>query len=360
MQPLVHGGDIYSAAEACQIPPLDFSANINPLGMPPAVTEAAAASLRRSAAYPDPLCRQLVRALAAYEQVPAPWIGCGNGAADLIFRFAYALRPRKALLTAPTFAEYEQALLAAGCTEITFHTLTVQNDFRLGESFLERIEEDTDLVILCNPNNPTGQLIDGELLREILQRCRRLGTWLMVDECFMEFADEPEKQSLKAYLRDYDKLFLLKAFTKIYAMAGLRLGYGLCSNETFWEKLHGCGQPWGVSVPAQAAGIQALKETAYVEETRRLIRQQRAFLTEALGHLGCQVLAGAANYLLFRLPGVTDLRQRLAEEHILIRSCGNYRGLTEDYYRIAVRTLEENQRLVEGLEKVLSTQAAAI
>lgn len=354
MQPLVHGGDIYSAVEVCPVQPLDFSANINPLGMPPAVTEAAAASLRHSAAYPDPLCRGLVRALAVHEGLPPAWIGCGNGAADLIFRFMYALRPRSALLTAPTFAEYEQALLAAGCGDISFYDLPAQADFQLDSRFLEKIGEDTELVVLCNPNNPTGQLIDPALLREIADKCRRVGSWLMVDECFLDFIDEPEKHSLKALLPHHDKLFLLRAFTKIYAMAGLRLGYGLCSNERLWEKLHACGQPWGVSVPAQAAGIQALRETAYVDKTRRLIREQRTYLAAALRGAGCQVLEGAANYLLFRAPGVTDLRQRLEKQHILIRSCGNYRGLTEDYYRIAVRTQEENQRLTAALKAALS------
>ena len=155
---LIHGGDVYTAMENGLERPLDFSANIGPLGLPPAVAEAARRAVGSCDTYPDPLCRRLTAALAEAEGVPADWIACGDGAAELLFRFAGALRPKKALLLAPGFAEYEQALAAAGC-EIVFHSLRREDGFLPTSALLEAIGPDIDAVMLCNPHNPTGALM---------------------------------------------------------------------------------------------------------------------------------------------------------------------------------------------------------
>ena len=249
-----HGGDIYRHKNV-----LDFSSNCNPYGTPEGVKKAGAAAMELVCHYPDVECEGLRQALAAAEEVPMESIICGNGAADLIFGLALALKPGKALLPAPTFAEYEQALRAWGC-ETEYYFLSEEEGFCPGEGFLDHIGKDTDMVFFCNPNNPTGVAVEPEYLKKLAHRCRETETFLVLDECFEDFLEEPQKYSMKRYLKEYPQMFLLKAFTKKYAMAGIRLGYGFCGNPQILEKMKEVMQPWNVSVVAQEAGMAALKE----------------------------------------------------------------------------------------------------
>ncbi len=344
---LIHGGDIYSARARMQGEILDFSANLNPLGLPEGVRRVLAESADACACYPDPLCRELCAAIAAHEGVPKEIVLCGNGAADLIFRLCQALRPHRALILAPTFAEYEQALRAVGC-EVERHYLNEADEFCLTETILERLTPGLDLVFLCNPNNPTGQVADPGLMEEILLRCGQNGILLAADECFVDFLDEPGRHTLRAQLGESRHLLILRAFTKIYAMAGLRLGYCLCSDGALLERMAECGQPWSVSVPAQLAGVQALREHEYLKESAALIRSEREYLRRGLLALGFGVMGSRANYIFFRSP-VAGLRGKLERENILIRSCKNYPGLDGRYYRVAVRTRRENSLLLAAL-----------
>lgn len=355
MAQLIHGGDIYTEREKGRGEGLlDYSANINPLGLPESVKQAVIKGLSEAANYPDPLCRDLILALAEYEGVKSSQLVCGNGAADLIFRLVVAKMPYKALLLAPTFVEYEKSLQSIGCV-VKVHRLSEELGFCLDESILFQLNESVDMLFLCNPNNPTGQLVDGALLLRILERCREMNIFLVMDECFCDFAEEPELISLKSRVEAYDNLFILKAFTKNYAMPGLRLGYGICGNETLLTVLRETGQPWSVSLPAQLAGVQALKETEYLKRAREIVFEQRKRLERELTALGFTVYPPGANYIFFRLGGchrAATFKERLLERGILVRSCGNYEGLTEDFFRIAVKTKEENDRLIAALAAV--------
>lgn len=335
-----HGGDVYRYPDM-----LDFSANINPLGTPSVVMEAAAASLKNIKNYPDLKKQELFEALSEAEQMPVENLILGNGAAELIFAFCWAVKPKNALLTAPSFAEYERGLKACGCQKIRYAALLEEAGFRMEEAFLSELTEDLDVVMLCNPNNPTGCLIDGNLLEKILQRCREYHIYLLLDECFVDFVDEPEKTTCKQLLEQYREMFILKAFTKLYAMAGLRLGYGMSRNTELLQKMEQCLQPWNISIPAQAAGVAALREKAYVAESRQLIRQERKWLQEQLKALGIRVYDSAANYIFFRGP--EGLTEKLLKQQIMIRDCSGYPGLGEGYYRIAVRTHAENEKLIQ-------------
>ena len=348
--PLVHGGDWAGYSEEYGAQPLDFSANVNPLGVPGGVKRAIAAAAETADRYPDPLCRALSRKLAAHEQVPEPYVLCGNGAADLIFRAVLAKKPKKALLPAPAFAEYEAALTACGC-QVQLYFLREENDFRLDEGFLEAIVPGIDMVFLCEPNNPTGVSSPREFLLRAAERCKRCGALFMLDECFGDFLEEPDKHTLKGALSEYPNLVILKAFTKLYAMAGVRLGYALCADGELMEKMREAGQPWAVSSLAQAAGEAALDETAYVESVRQMVLRERPWMMEQLTRLGLRVVPGEANYLLFRCP--VPLIKPLRQRGILLRSCANYHGLDENWYRTAVRTHEENARLIETLADIL-------
>lgn len=349
---LIHGGDIYSIQRERGNAPLDFSANINPLGMPSGAIKAAMDSLKECEHYPDPLCRALRDAISAHEGVPSERIVCGNGAADLIFRITAAAKPRTALLPAPTFAEYEQALTAAGCG-CRFYPLDEITGFAFTEDFLRELTPEIDVLFLCNPNNPTGRTIEQDLLLQIAERCNNLSIRLVVDECFNDFLDEPEKHTMKPHLDRYPNLLLLKAFTKIFAMPGLRSGYALCSDLCFIDALYAVGQPWSVSVPAQRAGIAALTDTAYLNETRNIIRQERTWLARNLEQIGAKVYPAEANYILFRMENAESIRKRLANKGVLVRGCGNYRGLNDHYLRIAVRGRKENEQLIAALKNSL-------
>lgn len=349
---LIHGGDVYSARQKMKQEPLDFSANINPMGMPPGAVRAAADALQQCTQYPDPLCRELRAALAAYEGIPAEQIVCGNGAADLIFRIVAATHPRRALLLEPTFAEYEQALRSMDCS-IAYFPLQESEGFVLPEAFLQQLTPEINLLFLCNPNNPTGRTVSPALLQEIWKRCEEAGILLVVDECFNEFLEHPEQNTLKDVLETGANAVILKAFTKSFAMPGLRLGYGLCGNRDLAERIFSCGQPWGVSIPAQAAGVAALQEQGYLERMRRLIQTERRWLSENLARLGLRVFPSEANYILFRTETEISLRERMEQRGVLIRACGNYRGLDDRYYRIAVRGHDENERLIAALKCAL-------
>ena len=348
---LVHGGDWagYRAEFGCDA--LDFSANVSPLGLPAGVAAAITNVLPTADRYPDPLCRELRAALAGAEGVPADWILCGNGAADLIFRLALAVRPRRALLPAPTFAEYEAALQTVGCA-VQRVFLREENEFAVTEEFIDAVTPETDIVFLCQPNNPTGQVTPPALVERLVRRCAECGAVLVVDECFLDFLPDRDAWTAKQLLRDAPQLVILKAFTKLYAMAGVRLGYSLCGDAALLEKMRGAGQPWAVSSLAQAAGLAALQETAYADAVRALIAEQRPRMAAGLRALGLRVMDGQANYLLFR--ATPDFGEKLRRRGAVVRSCANYPGLDAAWYRTAVRTAEENTRLLQIMGEILA------
>jgi threonine-phosphate decarboxylase len=345
---LTHGGDIYGYYIETGSMPLDFSANSNPLGVPESVKRAISRAAETADVYPDPLCRALRSAIATSENVNPDYVLCGNGSADLIFRLALCRRPRRALVTAPTFSEYETALGFAGC-DVIYHTLLVENNFDIDDALVEHITEDTDMVFLCNPNNPTGRPIARDVMLRALERCTRTGALLVVDECFNGFLDIPRNYTLCENL-GHKNLLILKAFTKLYGMAGVRLGYCLSSDTALLEHMYDAGQPWAVSNLAQAAGIAALEAHEYVKSARVLVQKERAWLKSALEKLGIGAL-GEANYLCFYSP-IQELTARMRAQGILIRDCANYKGLGSGWYRIAVRTHAENERLIQALKAV--------
>ena len=347
---LVHGGDYVGYREKYGRDAVDFSANVSPLGMPTAVAQAIGEAAYHADRYPDPLCRELCAAIARAESVPAEWVLCGNGAADLIFRLALSVRPRRALILAPTFAEYAAALETVGC-EICRYELSEQNDFALTPKFANAIDENVDMVFLCQPNNPTGQVANRALMRQILNKCQAMGAWLAVDECFLDFLPDGDAYTMMRELGGAENLFILKAFTKLYGMAGVRLGYGFCADETLLARMRNAGQPWAVSSLAQAAGMAALEQTEYVEQVRSLIEKERPYLQAGLQALGLRVISGKANYLLFR--ATRTLGEEMERRGVVLRGCGNYPGLDDTWYRTAVRTRRENDILLQTLREVL-------
>lgn len=337
-----HGGDIYEGNIE-----LDFSANTNPFGTPEGVKSAVLSSLGALSAYPDPYCRGLVSAIAEHESVPKEYVLCGAGAAELIYSFAFAENPGKAVELAPTFAEYCLPLKGA---QIKRFRLKEENGFRPNAELVDFIgETEPDAVFLCNPNNPTGQMAHPALIEAAAEKCRAIGCRLFLDECFMDLADAPS--SFVPRLAEFTNVLVLKAFTKGFGMAGLRLGYCLSADEALLGRMSRAVQPWNVSIPAQAAGTAALKETAFLERTRALIKAERPRIAEKLKKLGIAVFGSDVNFLLIKAP--PELGERLLQRGIRIRDCSNFHGLAEGFYRIAVKLPEENDRLISAIKETL-------
>lgn len=382
-----HGGDIYEYKNI-----RDFSANINFRGMMQSVCDAASEAVARSVHYPDPEYRSLRNALAQREnallkkkvydgtaarrstaqdmengktgsaknngklsgtRIGPQHIICGNGAAELMFALAAARRPKQALLAAPSFFEYEQALTAFGCGIRRFY-MKAEEDFALREGFLDAVEEKIDIIILGNPNNPTGRLLESGFLLKLLKLCREHRILLVLDESFFDFlceADQAKTFSGAGEILENPNVFVIKSFTKMYAMPGLRFGYGLCGDEALLQAMRQMMQPWNVSVPAQAAAEAASGELDFARETARLTAAGREDMKLRMEQLGYQVFSSDTNFLLF--AGPENLKEFCLQQGVLIRDCSNFPGLEKGFFRICIRSEEENHALLGILEAAL-------
>lgn len=344
----VHGGDIQTYIDRHGFAPLDLSANINPFGIPDAVRAAMHRAVDNCTQYPDPFCRAARQAIGAREGVNPDFLYCGNGAADVLDRLAAVLKPRKVLLTAPTFAEYERTLSGA---EIRVHNLRETDGFALTKRISDEISPDLDAVYLCNPNNPTGRTAQPALLREIVRKCTENGVKLVVDECFNDFLTDAERHTRKDLLESNPGLIILRAYTKMYAVPGVRFGWCMTADAVLIEKLYHAGQPWNVSVIAQACAEAAAKQNGWREQTARRIAEERAYLMDGLRSCGVRVYPGEANFLLFHSSD-EKLDEKLRKQGIMIRNCSNYRGLGPGFYRTAVKTRDASEKLLHALRQI--------
>ena len=337
-----HGGDIYAYDRDL----LDFSVNLNPLGMPDRVLRAVREHAEEYDRYPDPHCRALRRALSVRESVPEKWLVFGNGAADLIVRLCMVLKPKRALLPAPTFSEYEKAVRLAG-GEVRRFFLRQEAGYQVTADYADAVQLGDSVVFLCNPNNPTGALAEPGTVEALLSACGQVGAVLVVDECFLPFTDG---RSCQSWLRAYPNLMVLRAFTKLYAMAGLRLGYLMCADEDLAGRIGAWGQSWSVSAPAQVAGLAAVSEEGWPERTRRFLRMERPWMTDALGAVGFFVYPSHSNFLLFQAR--PDLWDRAMARGVMLRPCSNFPGLDGSYFRIGLKKRVQNEMLLQVLKEI--------
>ncbi|WP_318358394.1 threonine-phosphate decarboxylase CobD [Enterobacter sp.] len=357
-----HGGNIREAAGLLGIAPealLDFSANINPAGMPPSLVRALVDNIHVAGRYPDVEYRSLHQQLAAHHALPEAWVLAGNGETEAIFTLVHGLAPRRALLVTPGFAEYRRALTLVGC-EIRDFALREDDGWQVTEAILDALTPDLDCLFLCTPNNPTGLMPDENLLSAIAARCKTEGIALILDEAFIDFI--AGAGGFVAHLADNPHIWVLRSLTKFYAIPGLRLGYVLNSDEQAMARLRSRQMPWSINAFAALAGEIVLHDTTYQQATWQWINTERPRLYQALRDIaGLTLWPGEANYLFLRcdVPEL-DLQRALLEEHILIRSCSNYPGLDARYYRVAVRSQAENDRLIAAMQRVLNDKAPAL
>lgn len=350
-----HGGNTREAAalygfEEAQL--LDFSANINPLGMPATLKQAIIANLALAERYPDPEYQALHQRLATHHRIAPDWVLAGNGETELIFLLTAWLRPRRALLLTPGFAEYRRALQKTGC-EIVDYPLTQANGWQPDDGLLKALTPGLDCLFLCTPNNPTGLLPDEALIMAIARRCGDCGITLIVDEAFLDFV--PQAPGLIPFLAELPHVWVLRSLTKFFAIPGLRLGYLACADARAVAALRAEREPWSINAFAALAGEMLFADKAYIDATLAWLNQQRPWLYAELAKIaGVTVWPGVANYLFLRCdaPGL-DLQAALLAKRILIRSCANYPGLDARYYRVAVKSREANAALVAALKEIL-------
>lgn len=348
----MHGGNIYGNEIE-----YDFSVNLNPLGPPESVRDTLAAALNHVEEYPDPEYRELRRGLANYWQLAEEQIVPGNGASELIPGIIRTLSPKNCMVTAPCYSGYETALNAvAPSCRIHRISLRAEDDFTLPENICQEIARvKPDLLILTNPNNPNGKRISANRLREIADACRTAGTVLLVDECFLALSGGDEDSLIHCIRSEALPAVVLRAFTKTFAIPGVRLGYAVCS-APMAERIRRELPEWNLSVFAQYAGRAALEAAAggtsgYLAASVEMIAREREYLTAELESLGFRVFPSDANYILFQSRD-RELHQKLLDKGILIRDCRDYHGLTAGFYRTAVRTHRENTVLLRCLRNI--------
>lgn len=348
----MHGGNIYGNEIE-----YDFSVNLNPLGPPKSVQDALVAALNHVEEYPDPEYRELRRGLANYWQLAEEQLVLGNGASELIPGIIRTLSPKTCMVTAPCYSGYETALNAAAPScRIHRIPLRAEDDFILPENICQEIARvKPNLLILTNPNNPNGKRISANRLREIADACRTAGTMLLVDECFLALSGGDEDSLIHCIRSESLPAVVLRAFTKTFAIPGVRLGYAVCS-APMAERIQRELPEWNLSVFAQYAGRAALETVAggtsgYLAASVEMIAREREFLSEELEKLGFRVFPSDANYILFQSRD-WELHQKLLDKGILIRDCRDYHGLTAGFYRTAVRTHRENTVLLRCLRNI--------
>lgn len=323
-----HGGNIYTNKVKW-----DYSTTLNPFGLPDAIKNKLINSISDWDRYPDPSCNQLKALASARYGFNADSLVFFNGAAEFLYDIVKAINPKCALTVAPSFTEYTAALNTIECkTDIYF--LNADNDFRLDcQAFCNHINDDTDIVFICNPNNPNGLLINRDDMAGIAKRCEEKHCYLIIDECLKDLSSEGLTDEV-FYNNPY--VILLRAFTKSHALAGIRLAYANINQPKLIDKLNRIRQPWSVSVPAQIAGAHALTDCDdYIVASREFIQTNKPILMTNLKKKGYKVYPSDGNYLLFYSDN-HNLKEEYLKKEILIRDCSNYQGLGPGYYRVRV------------------------
>lgn len=341
-----HGGDIYSYYEKYGRYPVDFSSSLNPLNAPLEVTNAYVEAYKYSFAYPPHDYKKLREKIAEKENTSINNICVSNGAGELIRYIPVIFKPKNALITAPAFSEYKKSLIECNVYE---YLLKKENNFILQNDFFDYISG-KDIIFLTNPDNPAGNLISLDFIEETAAKCKKENCIFVLDECFIDLAENGE--SAVHFTKKYDNLIIIKAFTKTYSFAGLRLGYAV-SNEKIIDIIDNMLPEWRVSMPANMCGIAALNDKSFINSSIIYIKKEKEYLINNLKSLGFTIYGSEANYIFF-YTDIFDLKEKLEKYNILIRDCSNYSGLGKGYYRAAVKKHEDNEKIIKALKEILN------
>lgn len=360
-KPKFHGSDLEFITKYYGIPKdqiVSFSANVNPLGISPKFRESLMQNIDQVMTYPEREYTELRSAISAYCHAPVSSILEGSGATELISRFIQYVHPQKAMLLAPTYSEYEREINLAGGTLISYY-LQSDQEFQLDvPAFCSTLDDSYDLLILCNPNNPTGTALHHAQLRCILNCCRQHQIYVMIDETYVEFADEQEDITAIPFTEDYDNLFVLRGISKFFAAPGLRLGYAVTGNEQIKATFHDTKNPWSIHSLAASAGASMFSDEHFIHRTKLFISSERNRLVRILRtEPYLHVYEPTANFIFMRIlkEGLTssEVFDYLIQDGLMLRDCSSFKGLDGEYIRFCFSTSEQNDRLIQKLTEIL-------
>ena len=382
-----HGGNIYKIFREKNIKKiLDYSSNINPYGIPESLKKRITENLEILERYPDPDYIELRQKLAHLNKIDISNIVLGNGATEIIFLFMKVINPKKILIAAPTFGEYERAVKATERVEnssilgdsnkkkddenscgkqkikIEYFELKESDDFKLNiHNLKNELEKKYDLLIICNPNNPTGKFLKLDETEEILKECNKYNTKLFIDEAFIDFLKDGMKESIINTKEDKQNLFVTRAFTKFFAIPGLRLGYGIYFDKNLEKEISEKKEPWSVNNIAEIAGLTVLDDTEYIEKTLKWITEEKIYMYEKLNEItGIKPYKTETNFIMVKIEdklfskelNVKILRGKILEYGILIRDASNFKFLDERFFRLAIKNRKNNNRIIKVLKDI--------
>ena len=346
--PVIHGGANSLQSSNPEI--IDFSSNISPAGIPPLVKKNLKKNIDKIQHYPDLDSSIVISSLANYTKLDKSNILIGNGAIEIIYNFCFAFLSKnsKVLIPVPTFQEYETASKLNNCKISFFKTMDLSDDVN---QFISKIPKN-GCIFICNPNNPTGKLLEKESLLKIIKVAKKLSTFVFLDECFIEMVPT-SNESVISYVKKYDNLLILRSLTKSFGLAGIRIGYAVGSKSII-QTLKKIKIPWSVNSLAQNAAYTALKNKTHLKKSNSIIKKELDYLTNKINRLnGFDCNKSFTNFILIKTKNnSTILQKRLLKQKILVRDCKNFRGLDNHYIRIAVKSHTDNLKLVKALESL--------
>ena len=346
--PVIHGGK--NMLKNSDLDIIDFSSNITPLGIPNSAKLIIKKNLDKVQFYPDPKSENVLSNLEKYTHLSKSNIIVGNGAIEILYNFCFAFlsKTTNVLIHVPTFQEYETAVKLSNCKISYFKTLNLSKNLDL---FISQIPKN-GCVFLCNPNNPTGELLSKKQLLSVIIAAKKLKTIIFVDECFIELVPE-SNESVLSYVKKYNNLFILRSLTKSFGIPGLRIGYA-CGSKQIIKILQNIKIPWSVNSLAQDAANAVIKNTSHLKKTNLIIKKELKYLQNAISNIdGFECNYSSTNFILIKTKyNSTKLQMKLLKNKILIRDCKNFRGLNNHYIRIAVKSHKNNIKLVQALEKI--------
>lgn len=338
---------------------LSYSANVNPLGISPLLKNNLIQNIDAIMTYPDRDYDKLRSSIGQYTNIPKEYISVGNGSTELISLYIHLTKPKKALLIEPTYSEYEREISIAGGI-CDYFMLSAENDFALNLDDLKKVlTNDYDLLVLCNPNNPTSTSLDHNTLEPLIAFCHQNNILMIIDETYVEFTDNLSNITAIPLIKQYDNLVVLRGISKFFASPGLRLGYAICSNRPLLKQLEDNKNPWSINTLAAIGGEVMFQDIDYIKQTRELIRTERTRIYKELSTWNSiYCYTPTVNFILCRIliPNITaqDLFTACIKEGMMIRDCSSFEGLDDSFFRFCFRNPAENDRLLSTLKKLLS------
>ncbi len=359
-----HGSDLEKIEHVYQIPKeelTNFSANVNPLGISPMLRTQLSKHVDLIAHYPDRQYTQLKEKISQYTGADKQHIGVGNGSTELISLFINRLHPKKALIIGPTYSEYEREIFLGGGSS-HYYRLKEEQDFKIDVHNLKKqLTEDIDLLVLCNPNNPTSSSIYQHDLRQILDYCKELDIFVLIDETYVEFSNKIEEVTAIPLTAYYNNLIIIRGVSKFFSAPGLRLGYSICGNQPLRQKIDSHKNPWTISSLASYAGEIMFDDQAYISKTKALIRNEREKIYHTLSSWkNVKTFAPTANFILVKLLKDTlpssELFKALIQKRMMIRDASSFPFLNDKFFRFCFMMPEDNERLLLELRKHIEAQ----